>query len=172
VRIRIKLGFILIVLLLGIAVDAGATEKVEYISDSIAEKDGDYIRLLGGSSWVLSYYSLALVTADIIIVFQTITTEGNKTVTVAVAYVDGEEIPARHVGGTYAAETGYLTTVVESFGDGAVLKLEDGTLLSIPEYDRYDTGWWLPPYKALVTGNGMYLWNLKKGKRIWINIVK
>jgi len=142
---------------------------VEYIADSIAEKDGEYIRLLGGSSWSLSYSSLALVTDDVLIVFHRITTKDNRVSVVPVVYVDGEEIPARHVGGSYATETGYLTTVVEAIGDGAFLRIDDGTLLSIPEYDQYDTGWWLPPYKALVTGNGLYLWNLKEGKKVWVD---
>ncbi|MDA2933585.1 hypothetical protein MYX82_04510 [Acidobacteria bacterium AH-259-D05] len=168
------------ILFSGLTASASVTQKVEYIVDSIAEKDGEYIRLLGGSSWILSYSSLALVTDDVIIVFHQIATRDNKASVVPVVYVDGEEIPARHVGGAYAKETGHLTTVVESLGDGALLRveslgdgallrLEDGTLLSIPEYDRYDTGWWLPPYKALVTGNGLYLWNLKKGKKVWVN---
>ena len=55
------------------------------------------------------------------------------------------------------------------YGEGSVLKLADGSTLSVPEYDQYDTGWWLPPYKALLTSNGMYLWNLKEGKNVWVN---
>jgi hypothetical protein len=148
---------------------ASSMQKVEYISDSIAEKEGKYIRLLGGSKWVLSSSSLALVTDDIIIVLQDVELKDKTSVKLAIAFVDGDEIIARHVGGRYVSETGYLTTVVESLGDGAVLKLADGSMLSIPEYDQYNTGWWLPPYKALLTGNKMYLWNLKKGKRVWVN---
>jgi hypothetical protein len=90
-------------------------------------------------------------------------------VTVAVAYVGGDEIPVRHVDGGYATQAGYLTTVLEALGEGAVLKLTDGTLLSVPEYDRFDTGWWLPPYKALLTASKLYLYNLKKGKRVWVS---
>ncbi|MBU4494277.1 MAG: hypothetical protein KJ874_03145 [Acidobacteria bacterium] len=147
-----------------------AMQKVEYLSDSIAEKDGKVIRLLGGSTWVLSSSSLALVPEDVIIVFQDVVLKDKKTVNVAVVYVDGDEIVATHAGGTYTTSSGFLTTVVEALGDGAVLKLADGSLLSIPQYDWYDTGWWLPPYKALLTGNRMYLWNLKKGKRVWVNM--
>lgn len=144
-------------------------QKVEYLSDSIAEKEGKYIRLLGGSSWLLSSPTLALVTDDVLIVFQEVELKDKKKVQIAVAYIEGDEVVAKHVDGQYVTQTGYLTTVVEALGDGAVLKLADGTLLSIPQYDRYDTGWWLPPYKALLTGNKMYLWNLKKGKRVWVN---
>ncbi len=159
----------LLTLFATVVLAAPGTQKVEYLSDSIAEKEGKYIRLLGGSQWVLSSSTLALVTDDIIIVFQNVELKDKTIVKLAVAYVDGDEIVARHVGGQYISQTGYLTTVVEALGDGAVLRLADGSLLSVPEYDQYDTGWWLPPYKALLTGNKMYLWNLKKGKRVWVN---
>jgi len=138
-------------------------QRVEYFKDSIIEKEGNYIRLLGGSSWILSFPSLALVTDDIIIVFQV-----NNTV----AYIRGDEIPVKHVGGVYVTQIGYLTTVVRSLGDGAVLKLADGSLLSVPKYDQFDTGWWIPPYKALLTENKLYLYNLKKGKRVWIKPIE
>ena len=145
-------------------------QKVEYLSDSISQKDGKVIKLLGGSRWGLSSATLALVTDDIIIVFQEFVLKSKKKIKVATAYVDGDEIIATHAGGRYATSTGFLTTVTESLGDGAVLRLADGSLLSIPQYDRYDTGWWLPPYKALLTGNRMYLWNLNKGKRVWVEM--
>ncbi len=151
---------------------APGMQKVEYLTDSIAEKDGKYIRLLGGSSWVLASLTLALVTDNIIIVFQEVELKDKKKVQVAIAYLDGDEIVAKHVGGQYVSQTGYLTTVIEALGDGAVLKLADGSFLSVPKYDQYYTGWWLPPYKALLTGNKMYLWNLKKGKRVWVNPTK
>lgn len=147
-------------------------ERVEYLADSIIEKEGRYIRLLGGSSWILSGSSLALVMDDVIIVFQELELEKGRRVRASTAYLDGEEIAVKHVGGTYATATGYLTTVVETLAEGAVLKLDDGTLLTIPEYDRFDTGWWLPPYKALLTGNHLYLYNLKKVKKVWVNGVE
>jgi hypothetical protein len=153
------------------AIRAQGSERIEYFTDSILQKEDEYIRLLGGSSWVLSTFSTALVTDDVIIVFRDITYQGQK-VKMATAYVDGDEIPVRHVRGTYATSTGYLTTVVEALGDGAVLRLADGTLLSVPSYDRYDTGWWLPPYRALLTSNRSYLYNLKNGKRVWVNPLK
>ena len=163
-------GICLLLTIFATTVLAGSgMQKVEYLSDSIAEKEGKYIRLLGGSQWVLSSSTLALVTDDIIIVFQDIELKDKTMAKVAVAYVDGDEIVVKHIGGKFVAENGYLTTVVEALGDGAVLKLANGSLLTIPEYDQYDTGWWLPPYKALLTGNMMYLWNLKKGKRVWVN---
>lgn len=148
---------------------SASLQKVEYLSGSIAEKDGAYIRLLDGSLWTLSFTNLALVADDIIIIFQDIEMKDKTRRKLAVAYVDGCEIVAKHVGGQYTSRTGYLTTVIESRERGAVLKLADGPLLGIPKYDQYDTGWWLPPYKALLTGDGMYLWNLKRVKRVWVN---
>lgn len=160
---------LLLTLLANAALAAPGMQRVEYLSDSLAEKEGKYIRLLGGSQWALSSSTLALVTDDIIILFQQVELKDKTRATLAVAYVDGDEILAKHLGGQYVSQTGYLTTVVDELEDGAVLKLADGSLLSIPEYDQYDTGWWLPPYKALLTRNKMYLWNLKKGKRVWVN---
>jgi hypothetical protein len=94
---------------------------------------------------------------------------GKKKTKVAVAFVAGDECEAKHIGGQFLPSTGTLTSVVAAHGNGSVLELMDGRLFSVPEYDRYDTGWWLPPYKALVASNEMYLWNLKKGKRVWVN---
>jgi hypothetical protein len=160
---------LLLSLLARAALAAPGMQKVEYLSDSIVEKEGKYIRLLGGSQWVLSSSTLALVTDNIIIVFQEVELKDKTKAKLAVAYVGGDELAAEHVGGQYVSQTGYLTTVVDALGNGAVLKLADGSLLSIPQYDQYDTGWWLPPYRALLTGDKMYLWNLKKGKRVWVN---
>jgi hypothetical protein len=151
-------------------VAAQQLQKVEYLADSIASKDDQVIRLLGGSSWLLTSPSLALVTDDILIVFREIDYQGRR-LKLATAYVDGDEIIVRHLDGLFVTSSGYLTTVIEALAEGAVLKLSDGTLLSVPEYDRCDTGWWLPPYKALLTSSRMYLYNLKKGKRVWISQV-
>jgi len=147
-------------------------QKVEYLVDSILEKEGEYIRLLGGSSWILALPSLALITEEVIIIFQEIELQNKNRVKVAVAYIDGEEILVKHAGGRYMTQTGYLTTVIEALNEGALLRLANGLLLSVPEYDQYYTGWWLPPYKALLTRNMLYLYNLKKGKRVWVSSIK
>ena len=146
-------------------------QKVEYLSNSIMVKEGKYIRLLGGSYWILTLPSLALVTDDVIIVLQDVVLEDSTKVKIAVFYIDGYEILAKHVDGQYVTKSGYLTTVIQSLGDGAVLKLADGSLLSIPKYDQFYTGWWLPPYKVLLTNDKMYLYNLKKGKRVWSELI-
>ena len=159
---------VLIALLAPAVLGARGLQKVEFLKGFIAKKEGRYIRLVGGSQWVLSSHTLALIMDDIIIVFQEVELKDKTRAKLAVAYVAGDEIVAKHVGGQYVSQTGYLTTVVQALGAGAVLKLADGSSLSIPEYDQFDTGWWLPPYKALLTGHKMYLWNLKKGKRVWV----
>ncbi len=149
-----------------------AFEKVEYLADSIIQKDGNYIKLMGGTSWELTSMSLSLVTDNVIIIFHQYVDKKGKQSILPIFYHDGEEIALRYISGSLLPETGYLTTIIQQLGEGAVLKTNDGNILSIPQYDRYDTGWWLPPYKALVTGNQMYLWNLKKGKRVWVDSIK
>ncbi len=149
-----------------------AIEKVEYIADSLIQKDGNYIKLLGGSSWELTSMSLSLVTDDVIIVFHQYVNKKGKQSILPIFYHDGEEIALRYISGSIQSEVGYITTIIEQLGEGAILRTDDGVTLSIPQYDRYDTGWWLPPYKALITGNQMYLWNLKKGKKVWIDGIR
>jgi hypothetical protein len=163
---------VLLYALLSYSAAAQKADKVEYLADSVAEKDDNYLRLLGGSVWILSRPSLTLVTDEVIIVFHAVQLAHGKTSTLAVAYMDGDEIPVTLAKGQVATQTGVLTTVVEALSDGAVLRLADGSLLCVPKYDQFDTGWWLPPYKALVTGNGLYLYNLKKGKRVWVKLIK
>ncbi len=149
-----------------------AFEKVEYLADSIIQKDGNYVKLKGGTSWELTSMSLALVTDDVIIIFHQYVDKKGKQSILPIFYHDGEEIALRFISGSVSTETGYLTTIIEQLGEGALLRTNDGMILSIPQYDRYDTGWWLPPYKALITGNQMYLWNLKKWKKVWIDNIK
>jgi hypothetical protein len=144
-------------------------ERVNFLADSISRKDDTTITLLGGSTWELSRRTLSLVTDDVLIVFREITLEDRTKAKVTVFYGGGDEIIAKHIGGRVVPEGGVLTSVVKAHGKGAVLELANGRLYSVPQYDRYDTGWWLPPYKALVTGNEMYLWNLKEGKRVWVS---
>ena len=158
--------------LLTLAAQAQGLEKIEYFADSIIEKEDSHMSLFGGSSWVLLEHSLALVTHDVIVVFKPVESVDHKRAQTAVAYLDGEKIAVRHSAGTYSTQTGYFTTVIEALADGAVLKLGDGTFLSVPEYDRFDTGWWLPPYEALLTASKLYLYNLGTGRRVWVNPVR
>lgn len=103
--------------------------------------------------------------ADVIVVFPG---EGRF----GVLYADGVEEIVELLSGSLAPETGVVTSVVEELGDGALLKTADGSLWEIPNYDRYDTGWWLPPYPVLITKNELYMINLKKLKRVWVHRVQ
>ena len=118
-----------------------AAEKVDYIVNSIAQKDGNYIKLHGGSSWLLDQISSTLITQDVIVVFRPVFERGKKTHEVPVFYFDGQEVTAKHIDGTLFRESGFFSNVVQKFSEGARLRLDDGTILSIPQYDRYDTGW-------------------------------
>jgi len=86
--------------------------------------------------------------------------------------VDGELVPTTLIDGLFVRSNGTLLTVVESMGEGAVLRTDDGSLWSVPSYDRFDTGYWLPPYKVIVMSNELYMYHLKKGKKIWVKRIK
>jgi hypothetical protein len=143
-------------------------QRVDYLAESILDVDDDVIRLEGGSAWLLMGPSLVLPLEDVIIVIRTVPVSG-RAVQLATAYIDGDEIPVRHLRGSVFTSAGYLSRVVEEIGDGAVLRLADGSLLSVPDYDRFNTGWWLPPYPVLLTGNRAYLYNLRNAKRVWVS---
>ncbi len=141
-------------------------ENVSYFPDSIAEK-GDrnhIIRLNGGSSWVLATPTLAIVSTDVMVVTRDVLVEG-KRVRAAWLYVDGEEIPAQHVEGVYPANAAFLTRVIAAEDQGTKLRLEDGTELLVPGYNRFILAKWTPPYKVLLTNNRLSLYNLKDGRR-------
>lgn len=138
--------------------------KVDYFTDSVWECDDDVIKLLGGSIWLMGLPVFVLVTQDVTIV---LTNED-----VGIAFIEGDQITVRHLSGEFVAKQGWLGEVIEEMGDGAVLRLNDGSLWEVPEYDRFDTGWWLPPYPVVVTSNELYMINLKKGKRLWVNRMK
>lgn len=151
---------------------AQRVEKVEYLADSIAEKSDNHIRLLGGSAWILSGPSTVLVASDLIIVLRPVRVKDGTTARLASAYVEGDEISVTYEKGPIATQVGLLTRVIEALSDGAVLRLGDGSLLSVSEYDQFHTSLWLPPYKALLTNNGLRLYNLKKGKKVSVNPIK
>ena len=102
-----------------------------------------------------------------IIVFRDLELQDRKPSKVAIVYIEGEEVPVKHVGGTYNTESGYLTTVVETLGRGAVLRLADDTMLSVPNNDQYAVRLAAPALQSpLGWENRLYLYNLKKGKRV------
>ena len=163
-------------LIFGLCVAATATaqtmEKVAYFPDSISEKDDHVVKLTGGSSWLLANPTPStLVAADVMIVMRDVIVEG-KTVRAAWLYVAGEEIPAKHVEGVYPTSQAFLTRVVAAEERGTKLRLADGTELLLPGYNSYISNKWIPPYKALLTSNKGYLYNLKEGKRVFVQPAK
>ena len=145
-------------------------QPIQYLQDTIMEKNDNYVRLMGGSQWQISYPILALELSEVVIVFHSTKNKQNKPVIIPVFYVDGQEVPAQYLGGNIqGVKNGYLTTVIAKNSSGSKLQTEEGYIVHVPEYDQYDTGWWLPPYKVVISNNQMYMYNLKKGKQVWIN---
>lgn len=136
----------------------------EFFTDSIAEANSEVIRLYGGTLWILdqSYYGLSL--EDVIGVVT-----GKKSATL---YIDGNTYSAELVKGSVVTSSGILASVIDEKGDGKLLKLDNGMLLTFDSYDHYDTGWWLPPYQVLIDLTSMNMWNLKKGKKVWIESIE
>ena len=151
---------------------AQTMEKVDYFPDSIAERDDHVIRLTGGSSWLLSNPTRAVVAAaDVMLVMRDVLVEG-KPVRAAWVYVAGDEIPAKHVEGVYPKNAAFLTRVVAAEDQGTKLRLADGSELLLPGYNKYISNRWIPPYKALLTDNRLTLHNLKEGKRVGVQPAK
>jgi hypothetical protein len=155
-----------IVVLLCAAASASAQpmENVNYFPDSIAEKDDHVVRLNGGSSWLLAERITAIAPADVMIVMRDVMVQG-KRVRAAWLYVGGEEVPAQHVEGVYPVNAAFLTRVISAEDQGTKLRLEDGTELLVPGYNRFILSKWTPPYKVLLTNNRLSLFNLKDGRR-------
>ena len=162
-----------IVMFVGAAVSASAQpmENVSYFPDSIAEKDDHVVRLNGGSSWLLAQRITAVAPADVMIVMRDVMVEG-KRVRAAWLYVGGDEVPAQHVEGVFPANAAFLTRVVASEDQGTKLRLEDGTELFVPGYNRFILSRWTPPYKVLLTNNRLSLYNLKDGRRASVQPAK
>jgi hypothetical protein len=146
-------------------------DRVSYFADQIAEKDDHVVRLNGGSSWLLDDRTSALAPTDVLVVMRDVMVNG-KPVKAAWLYVAGAEIRAKHVEGVYPSNVGFLTRVVGAEGQGTTLTLADGTHLSVPKYDRVTISRWVPPYKALLTADRTYLYNLKEGRRVWVQAAK
>ena len=47
-----------LIILYGLMTTPLAAEKIKFLQDSIMQKEGNYIKLLGGSSWELTQMSL------------------------------------------------------------------------------------------------------------------
>ena len=170
---RTALEFVVFALCAVAIASAQTMEKVAYFQDSIAEK-GDrnhIIRLNGGSSWVLAEPTLAAVGTDVMVVTRDVVLNGQR-VKAAWFYVGGAEIPAKHVEGLYPMNAAFLTRVIGVEDQGTKLRLADGTQLLVAGNSKYNVNRWTPPYKALLTGNRVYLYNLKNGMQVLVQAAK
>ena len=164
--VRTAVGVVIFSLCTAAVVAAQTMEKVDYFPDSIAEKDDLVVRLNGGSSWLLATRTSALAATDVMVVMRDVMVNGER-VSAAWLFIGGEEIPARHVEGVHPRNPANLTRVIGAEG-GTTLKLADGSEVTVPKYDSYAVSRWTPPYKALLTDNRLYLYNLKTGRRVWL----
>jgi hypothetical protein len=146
---------------------AQTKEKVAYFRDTITEKGerNHIIRLNGGSSWVLAEPTRAVIGTDVLVVTRDVIVNG-QPLKAAWFYVGGEEIPAKHVEGLYPMNAAFLTRVVGVEDQGTKLRLADGTHLLVSRSNKYNVTRWAPPYKALLTGNSVSLYNLKNGTQV------
>jgi hypothetical protein len=137
--------------------------NASFATTTLSRADDDLLKMMDGSVWLLNrrYFGLSL--EDVVIVKQ-----DNAS---AVLFIDGNEYYGKLLKGGPFWSSGLLSQVVDEQADGAILTLANGVRLAFGDYDRYDTGWWLPPYDALIDLNTMNLWNLKKGKKVWIESV-
>jgi len=141
-------------------IDQLSGSRVGFFTDSVFEANDDVLRLLGGTIWRLDRYYFGLPLEDVIVV--RIDDRFSRI------YVNDNIYVARLISGSAAMSSGLLTSVVTKIGDGTILRLSDGSMLEFSSYDKYDTGWWLPPYEVLIDLNSMNMWNLEKGKKVWI----
>ena len=82
-------------------------------------------------------------------------------------FLDGREHSAQLLYGSFRTQSGTFDKVVEEIGDGAVLMLESGC--NMLRFRATTLSYWLLP--GLLTSLGQYMWNLKEGKKVWVNAV-
>lgn len=134
--------------------------NILYTEGSIYETDENTFSLLGGSKWSKLSYAYLLPMSDIFIIL----TSGDGN---GIAYYDGSEFNVKHLSGGLDYKRGKLNLVIESLGNGAILKMADNSLWEIDSYDQYDTGYLLPPYQVIITSDELYLINFEEGEKIW-----
>lgn len=153
-------------------------EKVSFFQDSVSEINGRVVKFLSGSTWLMEREIIALPLNDGIIITSGQAPKYDKNNIRAyikalpkhgIFVYQDNQVKVTFIDGAFMLQDGLLAKVIASHGKGAVLEMDDGSLWSIPDYDQYDSGWWLPPYPVIIYANEMYLVNLKKGKKIWVN---
>lgn len=140
-----------------------ASGTVQFAISTIFDVNGEIVKMIDGSTWRLnrSYFGLPL--NDVIIVMSNPRN--------GIIYTEDSSYGARLLSGSVLISSGQIRTVVEKMGEGTILKLDDGTLLEFSSYDKYDTGWWLPPYRVILESSRMNMWNIEKGKKVWVQRV-
>ena len=174
---KLKSLLFLIVILL-IPTISSALQRVSFSTDTVSEIDGKVIKMLGGSTWLTDNEIIAQPLDEATIICDVNAPEFNKNdiqkyikklPKKGTLIYQNNVVNVTLLDGIFLLSNGYLGKVINSHGNGAVLETEEGYMWAIPEYDQYDTGYWLPPYPVLITGNEMYLINLNKGKKVWID---
>jgi len=165
-----SIGFLLL-FLAPYTAQVHAAERVTYCEDSIFQIEDDVISLLGGSKWETIGFGFFLSFQDALIISGSAIVDGepfqyNELLS------DGNRSLVIPVSGTCVSSTGKRATVVREEEDGEKLTLDDGTVLRFSSYDSFDTGFWLPPYEVLITGDGLYMWNLDDGKKVWVQSIQ
>lgn len=148
-----------------------AAEVVTYCEDTILSTDDDSITLLGGSTWSTTGNTFLMLLEDVIIIQSSATIDG-QLFEFHELYSDGNTIIVNKVTGECSNSIGRKAKVIRELNGGRTLILDDNTVLNFDSYDSFDTGFWLPPYEILITANELYMWNLRKGKRVWIQSVE
>jgi hypothetical protein len=141
-----------------------AQGRVQFFTDTISSVNDEVLKFTGGGLWKMDRWRSGLSFEDALGIMV-----DQKS---AVIYVNGDSFSARLLDGMPNTSSGIIRTVVEEIDKGSVLRLDDGTRLEFSSYDQYDTGWWLPPYKVLIDLSSMNMWNLEKGKKVWIQRVR
>ena len=138
---------------------------ITYLQSSVVGTDSELFRLMDGSQWIRKGHGIILPASEITII---ITSEKGEGIT----FINGQEMAVELVRGTPILSKGLLGQVLRERGSGAILELSDGSLWEIPVYDRYDTGYWLPPYWIIVSADELYLINPEKGKKVWASRIR
>ena len=156
-------------LLSSVPIVSFSAEIISYCEGTILENEDDVITLMGGSKWktngnFFSYFG------DVLII-QSSTELDGRLYNFNEMYSNGNRDIVTKILGECPKSSGRKATVMEELNDGKTLLLDDGTALGFDSYDSFDTGFWLPPYDVLITGDELYMWNLNNGKRVWIQSV-
>lgn len=153
-------------------------KPVAFFEDTVMEIDGRVVKFLSGSTWLLDREIVALPLGQATVVCSGAAPVFNKDK--MAEYIRalpqqgafmyrGQTVGAKLVSGVFLLTDGLLGQVTQAHGGGAILETDDGSLWSVPRYDQYDTGYWLPPYPVIIYKSQLHLLNLKEGKKIWLD---